>query len=65
MNDINIGDIVNHPTFGNGIVEEILAIGGTDGYAKLLLFKRFEHPIESVFRDSVQVALKNLTRIST
>lgn len=61
----NIGDIVNHPTFGNGIVEEILTIDGTDGYAKLLLFKRFEHPIMSVFKDSVQVALINLTRIIT
>jgi len=60
---IEVGDIVNHPTFGNGIVEEILTIGGTDEYAKLLLFKRFEHPIESIFKDSVQVALKNLTRI--
>jgi hypothetical protein len=60
---IEVGDIVNHPTFGDGIVEEILTIDGTDGYAKLLLFKRFEHPIVDVFKDSVQVALKNLTRI--
>ncbi len=60
---IEVGDIVNHPTFGNGIVEEILTIDGMDGYAKLLLFKRFEHPIVDVFKDSVQVALKNLTRI--
>ncbi len=62
---IQVGDIVNHPTFGNGIVEEILTIDGMDGYAKLLLFKRFEHPIVDVFKDSVQVALKNLTRIAT
>ena len=61
---IQIGDIVNHPTFGNGIIEEVLKIGEMH-YAKVLLFKRFEHPIESVFKDSVQVALMNLTRIKT
>jgi hypothetical protein len=60
----NIGDIVNHPTFGYGIVEEISTIENRV-YAKLLLFKRYEHPIISVFKDSVQVAVMNLTRITT
>ena len=59
-----IGDLVNHPTFGYGIVEEILTIEEMD-YVKLLLFKRYEHPIVSVFKDRVQVALMNLTRITT
>jgi len=61
---IEVGDIVNHPTFGNGVVEEVLKIGEMH-YAKVLLFKQFEHRIVDVFKDSVQVALMNLTRIKT
>lgn len=59
---IKVGDIVNHRTFGNGIVQEILTIEEIE-YAKILLFKRYESPFINMFKDSVQVVPRNLTPI--